>query len=170
MFNPDLKIGRSTRRCAVSGRVLDPGEACYSVLIEKPDGVERIDIGLDQWNQAPEDAIGWWLAKPNGNKRDRSFAPNDVLLRLLERWEGDPEHRAMRYVLALLLLRRKVLSLDETASLLVEPEGESPSSPQLQLYSPQNDTTYVIEETRPDAEESAVLEEKLTGLLWADAA
>ena len=38
--------------------------------------------------------------------------PNDVMLELFDQWDGQPDKEDLRYVLTLLLIRRRVLRLE----------------------------------------------------------
>ncbi|MGL4513247.1 MAG: hypothetical protein ACRCT8_09175, partial [Lacipirellulaceae bacterium] len=105
----EFDVRRSSRRCAASGRDLAPGEAFYSALVDEPRPggqiVERRDFAPEAWAGPPEGTIGWWRSRTPG-KRASGQAPNEVLVRLLRAWQDQPEERALRYLLALLLVRR----------------------------------------------------------------
>ena len=164
----DFEVGRCTRHCAVSDRRLDPGEAYYSALVPRGAEVERVDFAAAAWNGPPDGAIGWWrsrLDNPNGR---RPLAPNEVLLALFERWSDEPEQTVARYVLALLLLRRKVLRIEEGSPL--EEEPQSNAAEVLRLYCPHDDTTHEVVIATPTPEEARRVDEQLLGLLHADAA
>ena len=65
------------------------------------------------------------------------WAPNDVMLDLLEQLADDPARADMRYVLALLLVRRRVCRLEETQ------HGE-PGHEQLVLLCPRREQEYRV--------------------------
>ena len=65
----------------------------------------------------PEGTIGWWKSQvPDSHSTKMHWAPNDVILHYFEQLEGNTEKADMRYVLALLMVRRRIVRLEETES------------------------------------------------------
>ncbi|MFO0894879.1 MAG: hypothetical protein U0574_07985 [Phycisphaerales bacterium] len=120
---PSFSIGRSTGICAASGETLAPGTACMAVLVDRGDqGLERQDFSLAAWNagQRPERWICFWKTVVQAPDAKRGIRlDDDVLEEVLDRLEGDarPERQAFRWLVALMLLRRRRLRHDgvETA-------------------------------------------------------
>src|SRR3954463_8365574 len=109
----DFEVQRCTRRCAATDRPLEPGEECYSVLEFEGVNVVRKDFGVHAWKAPPETAFGWWKSRvPEPTAKKIKLAPNEVLLELFEKLAERPDQQDLRYVLALLLVRRRVLKLD----------------------------------------------------------
>ena len=109
----DFEIQRFTRVCAATGRELAPGEAFYSVLVAEGSEVKRLDYSVQGWPGPPEKCIGWWKSQvPSPHANKVLWAPNEVLLQFFEGLEGT-DREDMRYVLALLLVRRRVLRLEQ---------------------------------------------------------
>ncbi|MEO0529471.1 MAG: hypothetical protein AAF266_02725 [Planctomycetota bacterium] len=105
----DYSVRRPTRRCSATDRELSPGEGFVSVLVDEGSEVVRRDYALSDWNEPPEHAIAWWRSEmPGGGKP--TPAPREVLLSLLDEWADHPEQASARYLLALLLVRRRILS------------------------------------------------------------
>lgn len=69
----------------------------------------------------------------------------------------------MRYVLALLMIRRRILRLVDT---LVTPEGVE----QMVLYCPKNENEYQVVVTSPESTRIDELQQSITALLFKDAA
>jgi recombinational DNA repair protein (RecF pathway) len=112
----DYQIQPNTRRCAVSGRELQPGERYFSVLLEEAGKFVRKDYADESWQGPPPGAFSFWvgrIAPPQGKRRQP--IDDDVLVDCLQRLEGqeEPSRLKFRYVVALLLLRRRRLRLDE---------------------------------------------------------
>jgi hypothetical protein len=104
----DYEIQRCSRRCAATDRELKSGEVCYSVLVPEGAAVVRRDYAAQAWQGPPENAIGFWkstLVDPHAGRLH--WAPNDVMLNYFERLLEDPAAEDARYVLALLLVRRR---------------------------------------------------------------
>jgi len=112
----DYQIQAHTRRCAVTGRELKPGERYYSVLIDEGTTLTRKDYSLAVWQGPPEGAFSFWQGKlPAGTAPRRPPIDDEILLECFGRLEGDlePARLSFRYVLALLLVRRKRLRLED---------------------------------------------------------
>src|SRR6516162_3467790 len=108
----DYQIQPNTRRCFLTGRELQPGEKLYSVLLEEGGQFVRHDYSAEVWQGPPEGAFSFWVGKvpaPDQNKRPR--IDDEMLLECFIRLEGqsDPSRVNFRYVVALLLMRRKRL-------------------------------------------------------------
>ncbi|MBI4577761.1 MAG: hypothetical protein HY722_15980 [Planctomycetes bacterium] len=115
----DWAIAGHARSCAACQRELHPGEPCRSALIDDRLGLRRVDHCLVCWSGAPEGAFCWWrtrVPEPSRPSRPRPRADRGLLLDLLRRLEGDrpPQDRDLRYVVALMLLRMKVLEFQDT--------------------------------------------------------
>lgn len=155
----DFEIQRCTRHCAATGRELLPGETFYSVLIEKGSSVERRDYSQEAWTEPPADAIGWWKTQlPDAKAQRKQWAPNDVMLRLFDELAEQPEQHDVRYVLALLLVRRRVMRMEEP-----DPEGQAEEV--MVLYCPRRDETYRVPVVLPDAERAEAIQRQIGQLL-----
>ena len=155
----DYEIHRCTRRCAATDRELAVGETCYSVLVPEGAVVVRRDYSVEAWQQAPDHAIGWWkttIVDPHAGRPH--WAPNDVMLNYFERLLEDPAAEDARYVLALLLVRRRVLRVEGH-------EKDDRGRDTLVLHCGRNDTDYRVVETMPSPERAAAIQQQLAELL-----
>lgn len=155
----DYEIQRCSRRCAASGRELKNGEVCYSVLRAEGGQVVRYDYAAEAWPGPPPDAIGWWrttVADPQAGRM--TWAPQDVMLRYFERLLGDPSAEDVRYVLALLLVRRRVLEVERQ-------EQDAAGRQVLVLVCPRSDAEYRVVEVLPAPERVAAIQAQLAQLL-----
>ena len=160
----DYEIQRCTRHCAVTGRELQPGEVFYSTLTDASGQVTRQDYSAEAWQGPPEGVLGWWKSRmPERDARKLHWAPNDVLLELLESLESQPDKYDMRYVLALLLVRRRVVRLEQT-------ERDESLREVCVLYCPRREATYRVISIVPDAERTKEIQAELARLLFADSA
>lgn len=166
------EIRRFTQRCAATDRRLEPGEPYFSVLLEGPKGAERRDLSVESWSGAPAECLGWWRAVVPQPGAKPAAAPNEVLLGLLSRWEGDAGRAELRYVLALLLLRRRVVRLDQNDFLDALAAGEAGGGPDesLRLYCPATDASYDVAAAAPPNERLEAIEQSLAELLHTEAA
>jgi hypothetical protein len=113
----DYQIQPNTRRCSVSGRELQPGERYYGVLLEEGGKFVRKDFSVEAWQGAPEGAFSFWMGRlaPPQSKR-RPPIDDEMLMECFQRLEGqlEPNRIRFRYVVALLLMRRRRLRFEET--------------------------------------------------------
>ena len=159
----DFEIQRCTRRCAKTQREFKPGEPFYSVLV--PDGAEirRHDYSAEAWDGPPEDAVGWWKSQmPDANAHKMHWAPNDVMLHYFQQLEGQPGKEDIRYVLALLMIRRRIVRLEATET---DPQGREI----MVLYCPRGEVEYRVPVTAPAGPRVDEIQQELAALLFADA-
>lgn len=127
-------IQRPTGVCAATGEELTPGDTVYTALVDPPaeDRSEeqakvndkgelpmlRIDVGADAWEAGgfrPPHLFGFWRAEvPEPNEKKKLLVGDAAIQELLLSMEDASENKqlAFRYVLALILLRKKLLRHD----------------------------------------------------------
>jgi len=176
----EYKIGRTTRRCSVTNRALEPGEYYYSVVSENDEEFRRVDISADAWTGPPESCIGHWKNRvPFPEEKKRELAPPEVLIEILRSMQGQPAQAQMRYLLALMLLRKRHLKPHESASLIQsETSDESTDTPETkprpvaanlwQLESNLDGSVLAIEICDIGAGEAESLQAQLVDLLYRD--
>lgn len=107
----EYEIPRPTRRCKASGQEMRAGDEYVSAMVETPVGLERWDYLSSQWQGPPPEAVGYWRGKLAADPpvRRPKTASVDDMLNLFDQLElaQDPRSLRLRYVLALLLIRRK---------------------------------------------------------------
>lgn len=109
-----LDIGSPTRRCCKTGRELKPGDVYYAALVHTDDGLQRLDYAPEAWSGPPEGAIGFWRGRIPLSRQPRRRQIDDNLV--MERFltleaDADSTNRVLRYILALHLMRRRLLRL-----------------------------------------------------------
>jgi hypothetical protein len=112
----DYQIQTSTRRCATTGRELRPGERYYSVLLDEGGSFARRDYSVEAWQGPPPGALGFWQSKLNAaSAPQRPPIDDELLMECFHRLEGEEDlgKQSFRYVLTLLLVRRRRLRLEE---------------------------------------------------------
>jgi hypothetical protein len=159
----DFEVQRCTRHCAKSDRELKPGETFYSMLVVEDGAVVRHDFCQEAWDGPAEDALGWWKSQmPDPNAKRLHWAPNDVMLHYFEQLASAPEKQDVRYVLALLMIRRRVVRLEET-------EEDEQGQEVLILYCPKKEAEYKVPVVDPTPQRIGVIQEELAQLLFANA-
>ncbi len=158
-------ISKCTRKCAVSGRALEPGEAFVSVLIPKGDEVARLDIAATNWTGPQPETIGWWRGKmPAAAAKKLRPAPNGVLMDTLSDLIERPGQEPLAYMLALLLTRRRILTEEECLN------AEPADQPQTvwRLVCPADGRQWHVPVAVPSPESLMALQEELNGLLFTE--
>jgi hypothetical protein len=169
----DFEVQRCTRCCAATERALDPGEECYSVLEIAGAIVVRKDYCPEAWKGAPETAFGWWKSRvPEPTAKKIKLAPNEVLLELFDQLAEKSEQQDLRYVLALLLVRRRVLRVDlahEHPQHAQSGGSINHDAESMTLYCPKRDTTCEVAVAMPNGDRIDEIQQQLSELLVAGA-
>lgn len=155
----DYEVQRSARRCTVSGREFAAGAMYYSVLLAEGADLKRYDYAADAWQGPPQDAVGWWKSQvPSKTDARKRWAPNDVMLDFWDELAGQPDKQDMRYVLTLLLVRRRVFRLEEETQDTKGPEV-------LAVYCPRREVSYQVPVVPPEPTRVEQIQEELAALL-----
>lgn len=155
----DYEVQHSSRRCSITGREFAPGETYYSAVVAKGAEVIRVDYAADAWQGPPENAIGWWQSHvPDRTSTKKHWAPNDVMLQFWDELAAQPDKQDMRYVLTLLLVRRRVFRLEEEK---IDEQGRE----LLVVECPRRDATYEIPAVMPEPTRIEQIQEELAALL-----
>ena len=124
--------------------------------------IVREDFSTEAWQGPPDDAIGWWKAHvPMPDAKRMHWVPNEVMLQLFEDLEAQPEQADLRFVLTLLLVRRRVMRLEESET---SDEGET-----MILYCPRREAEYRIRAVTPTSQRVDEIQQELARLLFASA-
>lgn len=105
------------RTCAGTGQELVPGSLCHSVLVKRADDFLRFDFSEAGWGTPPDGLVAHWRCEvPELSTSAKKSLDVDDLMRQFEQLheEASAAQDKFRYVLALLLLRRRRLRLDGT--------------------------------------------------------
>ncbi len=156
----DFEVQRFTRHCARSGRELLPGESFYSVLVQQGAAVSRIDYAADAWDGAPDNSLGWWQSRvPESNSRRIQWAPNQVMVEYFERLADDLQNQDLRYVLTLLMIRRRILRQEEV-------EIDSLGEEWIRVFCGRNECHYRVKVVLPDESRAAAIQSELSKILF----
>src|SRR4029079_1923924 len=115
----NYEIHGPARTCAASGRELRPGDKVFSVLWEEADRFVRKDYAAEAWPGPPNRAIAWWVGQiPETGRHAKPTINDDLLVDCFEHL-ADTTHASklrFRYVVALLLMRRKRFRFEDARS------------------------------------------------------
>lgn len=144
-FNtPSYDIERPSGHCAFTGELLAPGDAYVATLVELDPaetadvknpaaalGLKRLDVSWRAWQEGkrPGRLFSHWKSTvPEPNQKRKIFVDDAVLMNLFRRLaeETQPERVAFRFVVGLILMRKKFLRYDGTSRRTANNEtGES---------------------------------------------
>ena len=162
------EIPRCTKFCAATGQEITPGQTVFSVLLEEEGNYKRIDYSQEGWKNRPENSnesashiLGWWKHKlPIAAEKKAKLAPNEILLSLFEQLTEQPDKQELGYVLALLLVRRRVFRLEKE-----EKATDGQSWDKIVIYHPKTDTTHEIFVAVPEQQRIEELQNELANLI-----
>jgi hypothetical protein len=129
------------------------------VLLADGADLKRLDYSSGVWQGPPPEAIGWWKSRiPERNAGKKHWAPNDVMLHFWDELAEQSDKQDMRYILTLLLIRRRVFRLEEEGR---DDQGRE----QLTVYCARRETTYQLPAVIPDPPRIDAIQESLSALL-----
>lgn len=181
MTGTTYEFGRRTGVCAITGKPFAPGQAYVAALIEpapasdsnsqpaatqpgpqstsESDALRRVDYSAEAWESSPrpEGLFAFWRTTFEDRDDGRARLVDDAsLLSMFEQLEGvtEPKRAAFRYVLALLLIRKRLLvhAGERPGALMVQEKLTGPGSVAAQAKAP------VIEVVDPKLDAAAVAE------------
>ena len=160
----EYKLGRCSRQCYKLERPLREGEWYYSVVIQIDEDYERRDYSAEAWDGPPEGAVGHWKCRmPKSDERKLVLAPKEVLIELLRQMENFPDKEQARYLLALTMLRKRILRPAPA-----DPD-QSTGTKVLRVQVPEDKSIIEIPDCVIARSESDKLLEELNELLYCDA-
>lgn len=185
-FNaPAYDIERPTGQCALTGKLLEPLETYIATLVEDGDDLHRLDVCDEAWQQGrrPEHLFSYWHATvPEPNAKKKLFVDDEVLMNLLERLADaeQPQRIAFRFVLTLILMRKKLLRYDRTEKRSVDGEDSQPVEQEWWLLTPKLDLSkgplgkwddersFEVLDPRLDEDGTRAVTEQLSEILQAE--
>lgn len=157
----DLQVPSTTHTCHATGRTIATGESFFSEAAWDNGIVVRRDYSVEAWTGGDESAIAWWKCTASGSDAEKpKLAPRDVLLNLFAELADQPAEAEFRYVLGLLLVRRRLLRVEET-------HVDSTGVAWLRLDCPSRNEQFDLPTVEPSAERAADVEERLLRILYA---
>jgi len=112
----DWKIASGRKECGGCRKQFKEGEGLYSVLYEYENELQRVDFCTECWKGSDESAFSFWRTSVPVKNEVNPLPPSEALLEMFRRIEksSDARRDQFRYVLALLLLRKRLLKLVRT--------------------------------------------------------
>jgi len=113
----DWQIDRSLGQCCGTGRNIAQGEEYFAALVQSEEGFQRRDFCADYWeSESPEVFCYWKTRRPFADEKKRLFVDDEMLMVFFERLaaETDQEKINFRFVLGLILMRKRRLKYDSS--------------------------------------------------------
>ncbi|MCH7993485.1 MAG: hypothetical protein IIB57_03475 [Planctomycetes bacterium] len=105
--------------CGKTGRAFSEGEEFYTVLFEEGESFRRVDFAADAWEGPPEGCFCCFKSrKPVKAKKKKLLVDAEMLIGFFRRLEDEtePVRVQFRFVLALLLMRKRLLQYESSTT------------------------------------------------------
>lgn len=112
----EWEINKPLGQCWGSGTKIEYGQEYFGALVESEEGLQRRDYCQEYWENEKPDVFCFWKTRlPNPGQKKQIFVDDDMLMAFFERLEKEtePEKINFRFVLALILMRKRRLKYDE---------------------------------------------------------
>ena len=158
----DWKVKKHRNVCALTGKEFAPGDALFSVIVEDKKFFVRKDISESAFtDELRAQAFSYWrsvIPLPDNDEPKHKLIDAATLLAFFARLvdSTNVEHTGFRYLLALLLLRKKILTLKD-----IEFEGKTE---RLILVQRKTKTEYRIDDPGLSETEIAELKKRISTL------
>jgi len=113
----EFNVRPVARICASTGQELTPGRPCWSVLVQQEGRLVRLDYSAESWTGPPDDVVGYWeCIVPDKPTPTNGVLDLDSLFDYFVQLSETPNtaEEDYLYVVALLLMRKRRLILEET--------------------------------------------------------
>jgi len=113
----EWEINKPLGQCHGTERKIEYGEEYFATLVETEEGLQRRDFCADYWeSQKPEVFCYWKSRLPEPGQKKQLFVDDQMLMAFFGRLEKETEQEKInfRFVLALILMRKRILKYNET--------------------------------------------------------
>jgi hypothetical protein len=113
----EWEIDKPLGQCCGSGKKIEYGEEYFAALVETEGGLVRRDFCADYWRQQKPDVFCYWKTRlPHPDEKKHRFVDDEMLMAFFERLEKETEQERInfRFVLALILMRKRRLKYDSS--------------------------------------------------------
>lgn len=136
------------KKCAATGEDLVAGSVCHSAIVDTNGELARLDFSEKGWKGPPEGAIGVWKCiVPRAAEMRHEPLDTTALMTCFEQLteEASPGREGLRYILALLLMKKRRLKLEGSR---IDGDDEY-----LQLAGAQGEGSWEVRDLHPTDEE-----------------
>lgn len=164
-MSKDYNISRHTGQCCRCEKAFEPATEIVTTIWESEEDFERRDYCRPCWDdgRARADAtpFGVWQTRvPSPREKKKLFIDDELLVNFFERLAGeeDPARISFRFVLALILMRKKLLVYDRSDR---DPDGMEVWT----MHLKGDDRKHEVVNPQMDEEKIAEVSDKLSTIL-----
>ena len=120
----EWQISKSLGNCYGTNEEIEYGQEYFAALAETEEGLQRRDYSCQYWESEKPTVYCYWKTKlPNPEQKKNIFIDDEMLMAFFERLSTETEEEKInfRFVLALILMRKRKLKYDSSR---VEQEKE----------------------------------------------
>jgi len=113
----EWEVDKPLGQCCGTGRKIEYGEEYFGALVETGEGLQRRDFCADYWESEKPNVFCYWRSRlPHPDQKKQIFVDDEMLMAFFERLENEAEQEKVnfRFVLALILMRKRRLKYDAT--------------------------------------------------------
>jgi hypothetical protein len=113
----EWQINKSSEECFGTGNKINPGDEFFAALVESEEGLIRRDFSVDYWESEQPEVYCFWKSKlPEPDQKKQMFIDDEMLMAFFARLaeEKDQEKLNFRFVLTLILMRKRKLKYDSS--------------------------------------------------------
>jgi hypothetical protein len=110
-------INKPLGECSGSGKAIETGQDYFGALVATAEGLERRDFCAEYWEAEKPEVFCYWKSRlPAADEKKPLFVDDEMLMAFFERLAEETEQEKVnfRFVLALILMRKKKLKYDAT--------------------------------------------------------
>lgn len=164
----DYNIAKTSGKCGRCGNDLVAGEDFFAVVRQSEDEFCRDDYCDDCWNSLEDrpqvdapDVFGIWQSRVQLRQEKRKlFVDNELLINFFERLSGSSDDLkvSFRYILALVLMRKKLLVYDRMKS-------KDNGMEIWEMHLKGNDQKHLVTDPKMDEEKIAQVSQQLGAIM-----
>jgi hypothetical protein len=113
-MNQEWSIQSRSERCSATGAPFQEGEFFYTLLFDEKEGLRREDLSEEAWKarDSSREPYSFWRSKfelppPAAPEALGKQTAEDLLRAFMQ--QNSPQHASVRYILALMLERKRLL-------------------------------------------------------------
>ncbi len=113
----EWEVDKPLGQCYGTGRKIEPGEEYFGALVEIEEGLQRRDFCADYWESEKPNVFCYWKSRlPLPDEKKQLFVDDNMLMAFFERLANETEREKLnfRFVLGLILMRKRLLKYDAT--------------------------------------------------------
>ncbi len=111
------EIQKALGQCYATGTEFEPGDEYFAALVQTQQGLERRDYSVEYWEQNNPEVYCFWKSRmATGNKKKKMFVDDEMLMSFFDRLKDEKEQEKLnfRFVLMLILMRKRILKYDSS--------------------------------------------------------